>query len=287
MTQVVFTGSSGTTLGTTSTWTNIAAGAMTTAATIQSNKLRPANWADESVTNGLTTDPNTSQAVIASGGTFAGGQTVHLWANASANGSTGYDCRITSTQTEVYRNGTWFSSQAVTLGALAADTTFKFNNSSGVLTLLKDGSAFASFTTDGSPLSGGYSGFGLYDGGTLDSIDALSWSDGITGSITDQPDSARITDGDKAYLKVGGLGLTDYQWQDNRGGSFANCPDGTGATTADYVTAALATAASGRQYRCLCNSGTLTSDAATITVDAKRSGTLGQFDTCMRIQGWF
>ena len=105
-------------------------------------------------------------------------------------------------------------------------------------------------------------------------------------SIIQQPGSVRITDGDKAYLQVVAINSTTYQWQDNRTGSFANTSDGTGPTTAVYTTTTLATANSGRQYRCVID-GTLTSSAATITVDAKRTASLGQFDATLRPEGWF
>lgn len=101
--------------------------------------------------------------------------------------------------------------------------------------------------------------------------------------------SLSVGAGNSAYLQVVTQGATSYQWQDNRSGSFANVIDGTGGTTANYVTAALTTGASGRQYRCQVSDGTttLTSTAATITVDPATTGSLGQFDPELRLLGWW
>lgn len=107
-----------------------------------------------------------------------------------------------------------------------------------------------------------------------------------TSAIIIQPNSVSIGSGESAYLQISQIGYSTYQWQDNRSGSFANVIDGTGGTTANYVTAALTTAASGRQYRCVLD-GTTNSSTATITVTPATTGSLGGWDPTLRVDGWF
>jgi hypothetical protein len=85
--------------------------------------------------------------------------------------------------------------------------------------------------------------------------------------ITTQPLSATVVSPQTASFTVAATGTPapSYQWQQGSGGTFADIP---GATAASYTTPATATADSGRQYRVrVSNSaGTVTSDAATLTV---------------------
>lgn len=63
-------------------------------------------------------------------------------------------------------------------------------------------------------------------------------------------------------------GALSYQWQDDRTGSFANCPDGTGATSATYITPPLEVVQSGRHYQCIVtdSNGSTTTNTVTLTV---------------------
>ena len=111
-------------------------------------------------------------------------------------------------------------------------------------------------------------------------------------TINKQPSSVSIQDNEYTQLQVFATtsgGALSYQWQDNRGGSFANCSDGTGATSQFYNTARLATANSGRQYRCAVtdSNGTTNSSAATITVVNGGTANLGRWGPELRIDAWF
>lgn len=83
--------------------------------------------------------------------------------------------------------------------------------------------------------------------------------------VTDDPDNASTVAGQTATFTVSATGATGYQWQDDSGGSFANI---SGETGSSYTTAALTTAASGRQVRCVVTNadGAVNSAAATLTV---------------------
>lgn len=108
-------------------------------------------------------------------------------------------------------------------------------------------------------------------------------------SFTVQPRSQTINDGGTATLSATVTGADTLQWRDDRGGSFASVPDGSGGTTDTYTTAALGLAASGRQYRlrAVNTGGTTDSDPVTVTVSTVGAGRLGHFDPELRIEGWF
>lgn len=82
-------------------------------------------------------------------------------------------------------------------------------------------------------------------------------------------------------------GTDTYQWQQNTGSGWTNIV----GQTSNYYTAAtrLHVADSGIQYRCNVTNanGTTASAAATITVQAKRSATLGQWDLGLSIKTWW
>jgi hypothetical protein len=109
-------------------------------------------------------------------------------------------------------------------------------------------------------------------------------------SPTQQPGSLAINAGDYWYGQVvatdGGSPPVTYQAQINTGSGWSNIG---GATAASYASAALTVADSGTQYRWNVTNaiGTTTTAAATVTVIAARSGSLGQFDPGMRIEGWW
>jgi len=72
--------------------------------------------------------------------------------------------------------------------------------------------------------------------------------------INTQPFNANIPLGGVAVFTVSATassGSLTYQWQDNRSGSFANCTDGSGATSATYTSPPLDITASLRLYQCL------------------------------------
>ena len=93
--------------------------------------------------------------------------------------------------------------------------------------------------------------------------------------ITEQPQNATVTAGQTATFSVAasGSGLS-YQWQSEAPGaaSFSNI---SGATSSSYTTGNLPLGASGTQYLCVVsnNNGSVTSNAATVTVTAQASGT--------------
>lgn len=107
-----------------------------------------------------------------------------------------------------------------------------------------------------------------------------------------QPANLSIMAGEKAPLQAVATpssGTLSYQWQDNRSGSFANVIDGTGGTSQSYVTASLATGASGRQYLCIVTDSntSTTSSAATITVLPTFNTSAPEFDTDLIAQSWY
>ena len=98
-------------------------------------------------------------------------------------------------------------------------------------------------------------------------------------TINTQPSNATVTAPNTANFTVSATssgGTLTYQWQQstNGGSSWANVPDGTGATSASYTTTATAVSTgnhrNGYQYRCAVtdNNGTVNTTAATLTVNA-------------------
>jgi hypothetical protein len=107
-------------------------------------------------------------------------------------------------------------------------------------------------------------------------------------SIFQQPAGATINDGDYWYGWIVDDGTaTGYQWQQNTGSGWT---DVVGQTTR-YFTAAtiLHVADSGIQYRCVVTNagGTTISSAAGVTVQAPRSGRLGEWDRSLDVKGWW
>jgi hypothetical protein len=109
-----------------------------------------------------------------------------------------------------------------------------------------------------------------------------------------QPGSIVIPAGDKAWLQtvassIAPGGISGYQWQDNRSGSFANVIDGTGGTSQTYSTTSLATGATGRQYKCIVTDayGSTTTSAAAITVIATFNTTIADFDPELTVRSWY
>lgn len=93
----------------------------------------------------------------------------------------------------------------------------------------------------------------------------------LVPTINTQPRNAYVAPEQLATFTVSATasaGSLTYQWRDNRSGSFANCTDGSGATTAVYTTGPISFAAQGRQYQVLVtdSNGTTTSNPATLTV---------------------
>lgn len=114
----------------------------------------------------------------------------------------------------------------------------------------------------------------------------------VAPTINKSPASRSIQNNEYTQLQVFATtsgGSLSYQWQDNRSGSFANCSDGTGATSQFYDTARLSTTDTGRQYRCVVtdSNGSITSSAATVTVVNGGTANIGRWDPLLRIDGWF
>jgi hypothetical protein len=108
--------------------------------------------------------------------------------------------------------------------------------------------------------------------------------------MVQHPGSLAINAGDYWYGQVvannGGSAITGYQWEANAGSGWSNIG---GATASAYASGALSTGDSGTQYRCKVTNaiGTTTSNAATVTVRSPTTGSLGDFDPTMRIEGWW
>jgi large repetitive protein len=87
-------------------------------------------------------------------------------------------------------------------------------------------------------------------------------------SVSVQPANVTALLGATAQFSVSASGVVGYQWQENGGSGWNNVSTGSGATTATYTTAALATSDNGKQYRCQLSNGcgTVASDLATLSV---------------------
>ncbi|HVM67204.1 MAG TPA: hypothetical protein VMU14_20210 [Acidimicrobiales bacterium] len=108
-------------------------------------------------------------------------------------------------------------------------------------------------------------------GGTQGAIITVPILSAVLPVITAQPQNVCVTQDNGVLLTVAGIassGALTYQWQDNRTGSFANCVDGSDATTASYTTGPMPSNASGRQYNCILtdSNGNTTSNTVSVTV---------------------
>lgn len=89
----------------------------------------------------------------------------------------------------------------------------------------------------------------------------------IAPAIVTQPQSVTVSDGEDATFTVGATGTSPaYRWQRLNNGTWANVSGGTAAT----LTIADAEADDAGSYRVIVSNseGTVTSDAATLTVNA-------------------
>jgi hypothetical protein len=90
-------------------------------------------------------------------------------------------------------------------------------------------------------------------------------------TITTQPTNTGVLEDQVAVFTVAGTasaGSLTYQWQDNRTGSMANIPDGSGTTSTIYVTSACRLQQTGRQVQCVLtdSNGSTTSNVVTLLV---------------------
>ncbi len=101
-------------------------------------------------------------------------------------------------------------------------------------------------------------------------------SSGVTPTlppaITSSPASVSTNSGSQATFMVAAVNATSYQWRVNKGSGFVNAvegTDGTGSTSAIFVTVAATTGMNGYQYQCVASgscSPAATSGAATLNV---------------------
>ena len=110
----------------------------------------------------------------------------------------------------------------------------------------------------------------IVNGGTLNGADKITGTVKYAPTITTQPASQTVTEGNTATFTVAATGeKLSYQWQQStdNGQSWT---DISGANAATYTTAATTTSMSGYQYRCVVSNsaGSVTSNAATLTVNA-------------------
>jgi hypothetical protein len=100
-------------------------------------------------------------------------------------------------------------------------------------------------------------------------------------AVTGQPANTTVCQGSTASFTVTATGVTSYQWQysSNSGTTWQNVTDGTGQTSATYITPTLSdTSRSGYKYKCHivgCGGATTDSDGtSTLTVNAIPSQTI-------------
>jgi hypothetical protein len=145
--------------------------------------------------------------------------------------------------------------------------------------------ALVTWVRAGFAVADGKLALAAHDGGTIGAMPFVA----SAPYIKQQPASQAVVSGNKAYLSVvavPGSGSLSYQWQLNTGSGYANI---SGATAASYVSPVLTTANTGNQYRCNVtdSGGTTTSSGATVTVQTALVGKLGEFDSMLRVAGWF
>jgi hypothetical protein len=106
--------------------------------------------------------------------------------------------------------------------------------------------------------------------GNLVSVYA-TYSPANAPTVTLQPTNTGVIEDQVAVFTVAGTpsaGSVTYQWQDNRSGSMANIPDGSGTTSALYVTSSCRLQHNKRQIQCVLtdSNGTTTSNVVTLFV---------------------
>jgi autotransporter-associated beta strand protein len=100
-----------------------------------------------------------------------------------------------------------------------------------------------------------------------------------TASISSGPTNTTVEAGNAAVFSVASAGTSRaHQWQESTdsGSSWNNTSTGTGSTTAAYNTGATTSGQNSYQYRCIvsvaCNSSSVTSSVATLTVNCNTAG---------------
>ena len=117
----------------------------------------------------------------------------------------------------------------------------------------------------------------IVDGGTLNGADKITGTVKYAPTITTQPTSQTVTEGETATFTVvtSGTEPLSYQWQQSTD-SGQSWTDIDGATDATYTTEATTTSMNGYQYRCVVSNsaGSGESNAAILTVNAKPTYTI-------------
>lgn len=104
-----------------------------------------------------------------------------------------------------------------------------------------------------------------------------------TAGITSGPTNITVEAGSSANFSVDATGTSrTYQWQvsTNSGSIWNNTATGSGSTTTSYNTGSTTADDNGHQYRCIvnvaCNSSSITSSVATLTVNCATAGISAQ-----------
>ena len=117
----------------------------------------------------------------------------------------------------------------------------------------------------------------IVNGGTLNGADKITGTVKYAPTITTQPTSQTVTEGETATFTVvtSGTEPLSYQWQQSTD-SGQSWTDIDGATDATYTTEATTTSMNGYQYRCVVSNsaGSGESNAAILTVNAKPTYTI-------------
>ena len=201
-------------------------------------------------------------------GASAGLYKIWLGISDQTNGSSGaVSCQVSDA------NGVLFTATSVaalsTTGVVDAQSVLYASDTAWAATADTSGTAQIVSTTDTSNGNGGPLLQFLINANTPLAHVAVQQ---ITQPlITAQPKSQQVQQDYALTFAVTALssgGSLTYQWQDNRSGSFVNCIDGSGATTATYVTGPLPLGASGRLYQCVVtdSNGSTTSNSASVLV---------------------
>jgi hypothetical protein len=163
----------------------------------------------------------------------------------------------------VYTDRSLTSTQVTTLASGARPNTTTVGGDPLVLLGFRDGPTTVepNLGTGGATYNATVTGSGFTTG--PDFFDLLT--------ITAQPGNANVVNGATATFSVAakaGNGALTYQWQDDSSGSFANVSGGSGATTANYTTAATTSSFQRRNYRCIVSDavGSVTSSSVQLTL---------------------
>lgn len=119
-----------------------------------------------------------SEGTLASSIDLTSGQALQV-ATQRTSSTVGYTAELTTTDIILRRSGTYVNQGAhgMTLSAAGNIIRITSNSTTGEVKCYANGSQVVPTYTDGTPLTGGFPGIGMYAAGTLTSVGFVGWSD--------------------------------------------------------------------------------------------------------------